>query len=65
MFATRILDRALLCLLVAAIVAGLVALADQNAAIAVVMIGYLAILVIQFLPAIQRSHDMNVTGWLC
>ena len=54
----------LIVFLVAAIVAGIVALADPNVAIAVGVIGYLAIFVIQFLPAIQRSHDMNVTGWL-
>jgi len=27
-------------------------------------IGYLALLVVQVLLTIQRSHDMNVTGWL-
>ena len=54
----------LLVFLAAAIVAGVVALVDTDAAIVVGLIGYLAIFVIQFLPAIQRSHDMNVTGWL-
>jgi len=29
-----------------------------------VVVGYMAMIAIQFLPAIQRSHDMNVTGWL-
>jgi uncharacterized membrane protein YhaH (DUF805 family) len=27
--------------------------------------GYVAIVVMQILLTIQRSHDMNVTGWLC
>ena len=56
----------LLVLAVALIVAGLAAVAvgDAMAAIVPVMIGYIAMIVIQFLPAIQRSHDMNVTGWL-
>jgi len=27
--------------------------------------GYIAIVVMQILLTIQRSHDMNVTGWLC
>ena len=54
----------LIVFLAVAIVAGVVALADTDAAIVVGVIGYLAIFVIQFLPAIQRSHDMNVTGWL-
>jgi uncharacterized membrane protein YhaH (DUF805 family)/Tfp pilus assembly major pilin PilA len=49
----------------AGILAGLAALiGGEGAVIAVVAIGYLVMLVIQFLPAIQRSHDMNVTGWL-
>jgi Tfp pilus assembly major pilin PilA/uncharacterized membrane protein YhaH (DUF805 family) len=47
-----------------AIAAGLVALADPTAAILVGVVGYVAIIVAQFLLSIQRSHDMNVTGWL-
>jgi uncharacterized membrane protein YhaH (DUF805 family) len=30
----------------------------------VVALGYVAVLVVQFLFNIQRSHDMNMTGWL-
>src|SRR5574339_394126 len=37
---------------------------DPTAAILIVALGYIAMIAIQFLPAIQRSHDMNVTGWL-
>ena len=56
----------MLVLLVAAILAGVVgAMAgDPSAAILIVVLGYIAMIAIQFLPAIQRSHDMNVTGWL-
>jgi uncharacterized membrane protein YhaH (DUF805 family)/Tfp pilus assembly major pilin PilA len=36
----------------------------QAALVPVVGLGYIAILVVQFLFNIQRSHDMNVTGWL-
>lgn len=54
----------LLVLLGTAVVAGVVALVDTDAAIVVGVIGYLAVFVVGFLPAIQRSHDMNVTGWL-
>jgi uncharacterized membrane protein YhaH (DUF805 family) len=56
----------LLIIAVALVVAGLAAGAagDLILAIIVLLIGYLAMLAIQFLPAIQRSHDMNVTGWL-
>src|SRR6188474_574688 len=56
----------LLVLAIAAIVAGVVAAAagDPTAAILIVVLGYIAMIAIQFLPAIQRSHDMNVTGWL-
>jgi uncharacterized membrane protein YhaH (DUF805 family) len=35
------------------------------AAFAVGVVGYIAIVVAQVLLTIQRSHDMNVTGWLC
>ncbi len=56
----------LLVLAIAAIVAGVVAAAagDPTAAILIAVLGYIAMIAIQFLPAIQRSHDMNVTGWL-
>ena len=53
-----------LALLGTAVVAGVVALFDTDAAIVVGVIGYVGVLVVGFLPAIQRSHDMNVTGWL-
>jgi type IV pilus assembly protein PilA len=55
---------AILVLIVAGVTAVLAAGAGQNAVIMAVAIGYLAVLAIQFLPAIQRAHDMNVTGWL-
>ena len=52
-------------LIVAGVLAVLAAvMGGEGAAGMVVVIGYLAMVVIQFLPAIQRSHDMNVTGWL-
>jgi uncharacterized membrane protein YhaH (DUF805 family)/Tfp pilus assembly major pilin PilA len=54
----------LLVLLVAGILAGVAALIDPSAAVVVAGIGYLAVIVVQFLLTIQRSHDMNVTGWL-
>jgi uncharacterized membrane protein YhaH (DUF805 family) len=56
----------LLVLLVAGTLAGVVGLiaGDPSAAILVALVGYIAMIAIQFLPAIQRSHDMNVTGWL-
>jgi uncharacterized membrane protein YhaH (DUF805 family) len=41
-----------------------VAVVDETAAIGVLLIGYLATYAIQFLPGIQRSHDVNVSGWL-
>src|SRR5688572_9112637 len=50
--------------LVMGIAAGLAGLVDQNATLLVVIIGYVAIIVVQVLLKIQRSHDMNVTGWL-
>jgi uncharacterized membrane protein YhaH (DUF805 family) len=46
----------------ASVLAGAVAPA---AAFAVGVVGYIAIVVAQVLLTIQRSHDMNVTGWLC
>jgi uncharacterized membrane protein YhaH (DUF805 family)/Tfp pilus assembly major pilin PilA len=54
----------LLVLLVAGVLAAVAALADPSAAIVVAGIGYVAVIVVQFLLTIQRSHDMNVTGWL-
>lgn len=54
----------ILVMLVAGILAGVFALVDQTLAIVVVGIGYLAMIAVQFLLAIQRSHDMNSTGWL-
>lgn len=56
----------LLVLAVAGILAAVVGAAagDPTAAILIVVVGYIAMIAIQFLPAIQRSHDMNVTGWL-
>jgi type IV pilus assembly protein PilA len=47
-----------------AIASGLAALADPAAAVTVAGIGYVALIVVQVLLTIQRSHDMNVTGWL-
>jgi uncharacterized membrane protein YhaH (DUF805 family)/Tfp pilus assembly major pilin PilA len=51
-------------MLAVGILAALAALIDPTATIAVMGIGYLAVVVVQFLLTIQRSHDMNVTGWL-
>jgi Tfp pilus assembly major pilin PilA/uncharacterized membrane protein YhaH (DUF805 family) len=53
-----------LVMLVTGILAGLGALVDQSLVLIVVGLGYVAMLVVQFLLTIQRSHDMNVTGWL-
>jgi len=39
--------------------------ASPGVAVTVAGLGYLAIVVVQILLTIQRSHDMNVTGWLC
>jgi len=46
------------------IASGLVAVADPTAAVVVAGLGYIAIIAVQFLLTIQRSHDMNMTGWL-
>jgi uncharacterized membrane protein YhaH (DUF805 family)/Tfp pilus assembly major pilin PilA len=46
------------------IAAGLVGLAGPNAALLAITVGYVGIVVVQVLLKIQRSHDMNVTGWL-
>lgn len=40
------------------------AMVDPWAAIAAIVIGYAAMIVIGLLFTIQRSHDMNVSGWL-
>ena len=54
----------ILVLIAAVVVAVLVAVVDESAAIGVFVIGYLAVYAVQLLPGIQRSHDMNVSGWL-
>lgn len=54
----------ILILIVAGMAAGMASLADPGAAVIVAGIGYVAMIVVQFLLTIQRSHDMNVTGWL-
>ena len=54
----------LLVLLATIVVGALAAVVDQTAAIAVFVIGYLAVYAIALLPGIQRAHDMNVSGWL-
>ncbi len=46
------------------ILAAVAALIDPSASLIVIGIGYIAVIVVQFLLTIQRSHDMNVTGWL-
>jgi len=50
--------------IVMAVLAGLAAVASPGASIAVVGIGYIAIIVVQFMLTIQRAHDFNTTGWL-
>jgi uncharacterized membrane protein YhaH (DUF805 family) len=54
----------LLIMIALLVVAGLVSLITPSAAILVVGVGYIAMIVVQFLLTIQRAHDMNVTGWL-
>jgi type IV pilus assembly protein PilA len=55
----------ILALIVTLIVAGLVALTDPTTGIVVAIVGYVvAVYGAPIVPAIQRSHDMNVTGWL-
>ena len=54
----------ILIVILVGIAAGLASLADPAAAVIVAGIGYVAMIVVQFLLTIQRSHDMNVTGWL-
>lgn len=52
-----------LVLLLAGVAVGLTS-ANPNTAVLVVVAAYVALLAIQLLLAIQRSHDMNATGWL-
>jgi len=47
------------------IAAALLGTASPAVAFGVGAVGYIAIIVVQILLTIQRSHDMNVTGWLC
>ena len=47
------------------LVSALVGEVAPAAAFAVGVVGYIAMVVAQVLLTIQRSHDMNVTGWLC
>ena len=47
------------------IAAAVLAPASPAVAFAVGAAGYIALIVVQILLTIQRSHDMNVTGWLC
>jgi uncharacterized membrane protein YhaH (DUF805 family) len=54
----------LLMSIVIGIAAGLATLAAPAVALLVAGVGYVAIVVVQFMLTIQRSHDMNVTGWL-
>jgi len=51
--------------LVIGLVGALLGGASTGLAFAVGAVGYIAIVVMQILLTIQRSHDMNVTGWLC
>jgi uncharacterized membrane protein YhaH (DUF805 family) len=48
-----------------AIAVGAVGIADPTLALVVAGVGYVALIVVQILLTIQRSHDFNVTGWLC
>lgn len=50
--------------LAAAMAAGVAGLMSVGAAVLVGVLGYGAVIAVQFLLSIQRSHDMNVTGWL-
>ena len=51
--------------LVIGIVGALLGGVSSGLAFVVGAAGYIAIVVMQILLTIQRSHDMNVTGWLC
>jgi uncharacterized membrane protein YhaH (DUF805 family) len=48
-----------------AMLIALVSAASPGLGVVVAGVGYIALLVVQVLLTIQRSHDMNVTGWLC
>lgn len=54
----------ILVLLVAGMAAGAAGMVSAGAAVLVGVLGYVALVAVQFLLSIQRSHDMNVTGWL-
>ena len=47
------------------VAAAVLGAASPALAFGVGAVGYIAIIVVQILLTIQRSHDMNVTGWLC
>jgi uncharacterized membrane protein YhaH (DUF805 family) len=51
--------------MVIGIIGALLGGASAGLAFVVGAVGYIAIVVMQILLTIQRSHDMNVTGWLC
>ena len=51
--------------LVIGVISALLGGASAGLAFVVGAAGYIAIVVMQILLTIQRSHDMNVTGWLC
>ena len=51
--------------IVVGMISALAGAAGSGIAFTVAAIGYIAIVVVQILLTIQRSHDMNVTGWLC
>lgn len=54
-----------LSILVAAVIGVLAALlGDSGLGIVVVVVGYLALLVIQIMLTVQRCHDFDMTGWL-
>ena len=54
----------LLFALVIGLAGGVSSVVSPAVGLVVAGIGYLALLVVQVLLTIQRSHDMNVTGWL-
>jgi uncharacterized membrane protein YhaH (DUF805 family)/Tfp pilus assembly major pilin PilA len=54
----------LLVMLALVIVAGILSTIDPNIAVVAGIVGYVAIIVLQFMLTIQRAHDFNTTGWL-
>src|SRR5687768_11741303 len=54
----------LLIMLLIGIAVAIAAAADPSVAFVVGALGYVALIVVQFLLTIQRAHDMNTTGWL-